>query len=207
MSVLEDLRSQKFIERLKTKDPSLWSDDPAEQRAISNRLGWVTIHRSMQANLPQLTELAEWVREIGFQHAVLLGMGGSSLAPEVLQRTFGSAPGHPELIVLDTTDPTAILRVENRIEIESTLFIVSSKSGGTIETSSLQRYFEERMRDASGETGSLDNFIAITDPETELHNRAREDGYHRVYVNPPDIGGRYSALSFFGLVPAADHRR
>jgi transaldolase/glucose-6-phosphate isomerase len=203
MSALDTLRQQNYLERLRRKDPGLWSDDPTQQRKIADRLGWLTVHRSILANLDQLTEVAAWVRELDFRHAVLLGMGGSSLAPEVFYRTFGSAVGHPELIVLDTTDPTAILRVENRIDIETTLFIVSSKSGTTIETSSLQSYFEERMRDASGETGSLDNFIAITDPETVLHNRARDEGYHRIFVNPPDIGGRYSALSFFGLVPAA----
>jgi glucose-6-phosphate isomerase len=203
MSILETLREQNFIERLQKRDPSLWSDDPAVQRTISQRLGWLTIHRSMLANVRELQELGAWAKELGFLHAVLLGMGGSSLAPEVFQRVFGSAPGHPELIVLDTTDPTAILRVENSVQPESTIFIVSSKSGTTIETASLQRYFGERTLDVTGDTGSLDNFIAVTDPETPLLNQAREAGYHRAFVNAPDVGGRYSALSFFGLVPAA----
>src|SRR6185295_6271540 len=110
----------------------------------------------------ELNEFVEWVQENEFQWIVLLGMGGSSLAPEVLQRTFGSHAGRPELIVLDTTDPEAILHVENRINVINTLFIVSSKSGTTIETASLHRYFAERMQDATGDTGTLSNFVAIT---------------------------------------------
>jgi glucose-6-phosphate isomerase len=197
------LREQDFLTRLRKKDPSLWSQDPRDQAIIQNRLGWVTVHRSIQASIGEMLEVAGWVRELDFQRVVLIGMGGSSLAPEVFQSTFGAAPGFPELIVLDSTDPMAVARVENRIEIETTLFIISSKSGTTIETASLQRYFEERMWDATGDIASLDNFIAITDPDTPLHHQAIEDGYHKVFVNPPDIGGRYSALSFFGLVPAA----
>lgn len=191
-----------FFERLQARDASLWSSDPAVQDKISQRLGWVNLHESMIASLGELHDFADWVRALGFRHAVLLGMGGSSLAPEVFQRTFGAAPGFPELHVLDTTDPLAILRVENRIEVHSALFIVSSKSGTTLETTSLERYFAERTLDATGDTGALDNFVAVTDPETPLHLRARETGFHRVFVNPPDIGGRFSALSFFGLVPA-----
>ena len=203
MSIIQTLRDQKFIERLRRKDASLWSDDPAIQATINKRLGWLTVHRSMLLNVQDLMELGAWAREMGFRQAVLLGMGGSSLAPEVIQRTFGSTPGSPELTVLDTTDPTAILKLENRLAVETTLFIVSSKSGTTVETASLQRYFEARTIDITGETGSLDNFIAITDPDTALLHQAREAGYHRAFVNPPDVGGRYSALTFFGLAPAA----
>ncbi len=191
-----------FFERLQARDASLWSSDPAVQEKISQRLGWVNLHESMRASLGELREFADWVRALGFRHAVLLGMGGSSLAPEVFQRTFGAAPGFPELHVLDTTDPLSILRVENRIDAHSALFIVSSKSGTTLETTSLERYFAERTLDATGDTGALGNFVAVTDPETPLHLRARESAFHRVFVNPPDIGGRFSALSFFGLVPA-----
>jgi glucose-6-phosphate isomerase len=192
-----------FFERLKAHDASLWSSDPATQALIRDRLGWLALHETMASSAPQLTEFAEWVQSLGFRHAVLLGMGGSSLAPEVFQRTFGAAPGFPELTVLDTTDPFSIIRAENRIDTPATLFIVSSKSGTTIETASLHRYFAERTVDATGDTGALDNFVAVTDPETTLHRAAREQGFHRVFVNPPDIGGRFSALSFFGLVPAA----
>lgn len=203
MSLIDELRGRHFSDRLRRKDPSLWTDDPRTGKLIASRLGWLTVHRSMLASVAELQELAGWVRELDFSAAVLIGMGGSSLAPEVFSHIFGPADGFPPLHVIDSTDPTAILRLENRIDIETTLFIVSSKSGTTIETVCLQRYFAERMRDASGDTGALDNFIAITDPDTPLHHQAREEGYHRVFVNPPDIGGRYSALSFFGLVPAA----
>ncbi len=192
-----------FFERLQARDASLWAAEPAIQEKIRQRLGWVNLHESMRDSLDELRGFADWVGELGFRHAVLLGMGGSSLAPEVFQRTFGAAPGFPELHVLDTTDPLAIVRVENTIDVHSTLFIVSSKSGTTVETISLERYFAERTIDATGDTGALDNFVAVTDPDTPLHHRARESGFHRVFVNPPDIGGRFSALSFFGLVPAA----
>jgi len=192
-----------FFGRLQARDASLWSSDPAIQQKIGQRLGWLNLHESMDASLDELRGFADWVRELGFRHAVLLGMGGSSLAPEVFQRTFGATPGFPELLVLDTTDPLAIVRVENRVDVTATLFIVSSKSGTTVETTSLERYFAERTLDATGDTGALENFVAVTDPETPLHERARESGFHTVFVNPPDIGGRFSALSFFGLVPAA----
>jgi transaldolase/glucose-6-phosphate isomerase len=203
MSVLESLREQNFLERLRDRDASLWSDEPEAQAVISSRLGWLDVHRQMLDRLDELRDFAEWVRENEFRWAVLLGMGGSSLAPEVLQRTFGSRNGYPELIVLDTTDPESILRVENRINIVSTLFIVSSKSGTTIETASLHRYFAERTQDATGDTGVLTNFVAVTDPGTVLHRQAEEEDFHHVFLNPPDIGGRYSALSMFGLAPAA----
>jgi glucose-6-phosphate isomerase len=203
MSVLESLREQNFLKRLRDRDASLWSDEPAAQAVISNRLGWLDVHRQMLDRLDELRDFAEWVRENEFRWAVLLGMGGSSLAPEVLQRTFGSRNGYPELIVLDTTDPESILRVENRINIVSTLFIVSSKSGTTVETASLHRYFSERTQDATGDTGVLSNFVAVTDPNTVLHRQAEEEDFHHVFLNPPDIGGRYSALSMFGLAPAA----
>lgn len=203
MSALESLREQNFLERLRDRDASLWSDEPAEQAVIVNRLGWLDVHRQMLDRLDELRNFAEWVSENEFRWAVLLGMGGSSLAPEVLQRTFGSRAGYPELIVMDTTDPESILRVENRINIVSTLFIVSSKSGTTIETASLHRYFAERTQDATGDTGVLSNFVAVTDPGTVLHRQAIDEDFHHVFLNPPDIGGRYSALSMFGLVPAA----
>lgn len=203
MPLIDQLRADNFLERLRAKDASLWSDDAREQALIADRLGWLHVHRTMLGHLRELAEFAAWVRENGFQHVVLLGMGGSSLAPEVLQRTFGAAPGYPELIVLDTTDPETIIRVENRINVVATLFIVSSKSGTTIETACLQRYFSERTQDITGDTGALYNFVAITDPGTILHRIAEQEGFHSVFLNPPDVGGRYSALSYVGMVPAA----
>ena len=172
-----------FFERLQARDASLWAAEPAIQEKIGQRLGWLNLHESMGDSLDELRGFADWVRELGFRDAVLLGMGGSSLAPEVFQSTFGATTGFPALHVLDTTDPQAILRVENRIDVLATLFIVSSKSGTTVETTSLERYFAERTIDASGDTGALDNFVAVTDPDTPLYHRAGESAFHRVFVN------------------------
>jgi glucose-6-phosphate isomerase len=192
---------QEILQRLLAKDASLWSDDPEKQAKIRNRLGWLDLHDTMAVRRAELDEFAREVRARGYTRAVLLGMGGSSLAPEVLQATFGAAPGYPPLTVLDTTDPTSILALEGSIDPRSTLFIVSSKSGTTLETLSLCRYFAAKTR-AAGAT-ALDNFIAITDPGTPLEELASRERFWRCFLNPPDVGGRYSALSYFGLVPAA----
>jgi transaldolase / glucose-6-phosphate isomerase len=189
-------------DRLRQQDASLWSRDSSVQKSVENRLGWLTSHQLMRERLSELDELARDVRQAGFQHAVLLGMGGSSLAPEVLQTSIGNQPGYPELIVLDTTNPDTISRVRKRIDIERTLFIVSSKSGTTVETSTLFNYFYAEVTNATG-SNSGSQFIAITDPDTALESLARERGFRAVFRNPPDIGGRYSALSYFGMVPAA----
>lgn len=197
------LRERRFLERLTDKDPSLWSADPAEQEKIRNRLGWLTVHELMAGRREEMRDFAREVRDRGYTHAVLLGMGGSSLAPEVFQRTFGAAPGCPPLSVLDTTDPTTILETDRSLKQSETLFIVSSKSGSTIETQCLYRYFAARVREVRGHGGALENFVAITDPGTVLARQAEDEGFWRCFLNPDDIGGRYSALSYFGLVPAA----
>jgi hypothetical protein len=142
------------------------------------------------------------VREAGFSDVFLLGMGGSSLCPEVLRRTFDSAPGFPALTVLDTTHPDAIIQARRDVDLAGTLFLVSSKSGGTIETMSLYRYFFAAVAAARGERAG-ENFIALTDPGTSLERLARERDFRRVVPTPADVGGRYSALTPFGLVPAA----
>jgi len=189
------------LQRLLAKDATLWAQSADEQDAIRSRLGWLTLHDTMAVRRAELDEFAREVRARGYQRAVLLGMGGSSLAPEVFQATFGAAPGYPLLTVLDTTDPATILAVERSLDLPRTLFIVSSKSGTTIETVSLFRYFAEKVRPLTG--GRLDNFIAITDPGTPLEELASKERFWRCFLNPPDVGGRYSALSYFGLVPAA----
>jgi hypothetical protein len=156
----------------------------------------------MMNQVGDLEAFANEVAGAGFTHAVLLGMGGSSLAPEVLRRTFGVRPGRLELTVLDNTSPAAVRAVESAHDLERTLFIVSSKSGTTLEVSSFERYFHARVGARLGDRAGA-SFVAITDPGTPLERLARERGYRRVFSNPPDIGGRYSALSYFGLVPAA----
>jgi transaldolase / glucose-6-phosphate isomerase len=196
-STLEELNKRDIPRKLDQRDPSAWSDDPEVQREIRDRLGWLTVVDQMEDEGAKLRAFAERIRDEGFRDVVLLGMGGSSLAPEVLKQTFGSVGGFPTLHVLDTTDPDAIRRVEQSSELQRTLFIVSSKSGGTIETATLGDYFWERC----GKNGR--QFIAITDPGTDLAQQASDRGYRQVFSNQPDIGGRYSALSYFGLVPAA----
>ncbi len=197
----ERLNREQVARRLWERDASLWKSDPTVQREIRERLGWLEVATSMQGKLEEINSLVQAVREEGYQYAVLLGMGGSSLCPEVLRLTFGVAPGYLELFVLDTTDPDTIHSVEARIDLSKTLFIVASKSGETIETRSHFAYFYERVSHLGGESGA--HFIAITDPGTALETLAQQHGFRHVFANPPDIGGRYSALSFFGLVPGA----
>ena len=183
--------------RLLARDPSLWSADPAAQREIAQRLGWLELPRSMAPHAGDLAGFADGVRRAGYARVVLLGMGGSSLAPETFARVFGPRQGFPALAVLDSTDPAFIAAVEHAAPLERTFFLVSSKSGTTLETSDLFEYFWQRTG------GRGEQFAAITDPGTALAALGRERKLRRVFENPPDIGGRYSALSFFGLVPAA----
>jgi transaldolase / glucose-6-phosphate isomerase len=201
-AALDRASREEFARRIWEKDPTLWKPNPAEQNEITNRLGWLTVAEQMYDVLPRLHDLREDARRAGFTHAVLLGMGGSSLAPEVLRRTFGVAVGQPDLLVLDSTDPQTILDVERTIELSRTLFIVASKSGGTIETLSHFKYFHAKLQDVVGDEAGA-HFIAITDPGTKLDQLAREHNFRAIFRNPEDIGGRYSALSYFGLAPGA----
>lgn len=155
------------------------------------------------AHLRLLTGLAEGAHEGGFTHAVVLGMGGSSLCPEVLKRTFGKREGYPELLVLDSTDPAQILALEGRIALATTLFIVSSKSGSTLEPNIFKQYFFDRVQRLVGPTEAGRQFLAITDPGSTLHRGADAEGFCRLSFGIPGIGGRYSALSNFGMAPAA----
>ncbi len=189
--------------RIWHRDPDLWKPgDTAHAAVIRNRLGWLDVVSAMREQLPALAALTAEVREAGWRDCVLLGMGGSSLCPEVLRSSFGSAAGQPTLHVLDTTDPLAIARVTGKIDPARTGYIVSSKSGTTLETLSHLAHFWE-VTTAAGTADPGSHFIAVTDPGTSLGATARERGFRHVFENPPDIGGRYSALSMFGLVPAA----
>jgi transaldolase/glucose-6-phosphate isomerase len=185
---------QDVARRVWAKDESLWGGPGVPE--IGNRLGWLTISDAMLERADELVEFARGCFAEGLRDAVLLGMGGSSLAPEVLWRTFGAADDALALHVLDSTDPAAILAVQEQIDLERTLFVVSTKSGGTIETLSLFEHFHSLLGDGS-------RFIAITDPGSSLLELAREHGFRASFENDPNIGGRYSALSLFGLVPAA----
>ena len=165
------------------------------QTQIRNRLGWLDCVERMQVFLPEIEEFVASAKS-DFDRIVLLGMGGSSLAPEVFAAIFGSVPGYPDLTVVDTTDPVAILRIDREFDLAKTLFVVSTKSGSTIETLSLFQYFYHRL----GRKG--DNFVAITDPASNLEEIADKCCFRKTFLNSADIGGRYSALSYFGLVPA-----
>ncbi|MCH8346658.1 MAG: bifunctional transaldolase/phosoglucose isomerase [Chloroflexi bacterium] len=199
-ATLADLHQRDAVGRIWRKDHTLWKPDPRE---ISDRLGWLNVTEVMSEQVPAMEALATEVRDEGFRHVVLLGMGGSSLGPEVLRQAFGSAAGYPELIVLDSTVPAWVRAVTGTIDPAKTLFLVSSKSGGTIESNALYRHFRALVDDALGKDRAGMSFVAITDPDTPLERLGRSEGFRRVFLNPSDIGGRYSVLSYFGLVPAA----
>jgi glucose-6-phosphate isomerase len=193
---LRQMDGAHLVGRVWARDPTVWKPDP-DTPEITNRLGWLDVAGTMLAAAPELQQFAEQARG-RFDRVVLCGMGGSSLAPEVLRRTFGSRAGFPRLTVLDTTDPGTVEAVGSAAEpLAKTLFIVSSKSGTTQETASLAAHFWA----ATGEAGA--QFVAVTDPGTPLERLGRARGFRRTFLNPPEIGGRYSALSYFGLVPAA----
>ncbi|HEV1998355.1 MAG TPA: glucose-6-phosphate isomerase [Candidatus Dormibacteraeota bacterium] len=198
---LERLTRERCAERLWARDGSLWTADAQAQADIAYWTGWLDVPQKM---LQRGAEFEVARQEMGsrFDHVVLCGMGGSSLCPDVLRTTFGKQEGAPELSVLDSTHPATIAALDARITLGKTLFLVASKSGGTTETLSHYRYFHEKMRDAQVEHHGR-YFVAITDEGSGLQKLAGEQDFGHVFLNPPDIGGRYSALSYFGMVPAA----
>ncbi len=197
---LAQMGQENVIARIWAHDHTLWKPEPKE---ITNRLGWLHIAEAMQAALPELQSLAQAVRADGYSHALLLGMGGSSLAPQVLRKTFGVQPGYLDLAVLDSTDPGAVLAYAQQLDPARTLYIVSTKSGGTVETLSFFKYFYNQVAEALGAKRAGAHFIAITDPGSKLAEVAAEYKFRKTFLNDPNIGGRYSALSYFGLLPAA----
>jgi transaldolase/glucose-6-phosphate isomerase len=191
---LEQAQKEDVARRIWHHDETLWGGPGPE---IGNRLGWLTISQRMLDQCDALAEFTDQCRADGLQDVVLCGMGGSSLAPEVIRQSFGGRQGGGlDLHVLDSTDPAAIKAVEDAVDLERTLFLISSKSGGTIETMSQYHYFRSKVSNPH-------NFVAITDPGSSLAELGESEGFRRVFLNDPDIGGRYSALSYFGLVPAA----
>jgi glucose-6-phosphate isomerase len=194
---------ERWIPRIWDRDPTVWKDDGAHARVIRNALGWLTVARTMRGRAAEITEWADGVRGRGISRVVLCGMGGSSLAPEVFARTFQKAD-RPEVVVLDSTCPEQIRAVEKGLDLKRTLFVISSKSGSTLETIAQFRYFHHKVAQAAAspaDAGEL--FAAITDPGSPLERLAGEHRFGRIFRNFSDIGGRYSALSYFGLVPAA----
>ncbi len=196
---LEQLAFNRAVDRLWAKDHRLWKPDPTE---ISNRLGWLSLPQDMLQQVDTLRLLAEETKRNGITDVVLLGMGGSSLGPEVFRASFGSQKGYPNLWVLDSTVPGWVKSVTKAIQPARTLFLVASKSGGTIEVMSLFAHFWHLLTRTKGNQGGR-QFIAITDPATGLERMAKDYGFRQIFSNPADIGGRYSVMSLFGLVPAA----
>lgn len=207
-TALDEIKDDRIIERIWSHDHTVWKAEPAE---ITNRLGWLDTVEAMSSHLARLESLGAAVRAEGYTHGLILGMGGSSLAPEVLRRTFGVKAGdnaggpYLDLEVLDSTDPGAVLAVtqEDRLDPARTLFIVASKSGGTVESLSLFKFFYNWMADALGPDRAGEHFVAITDPDSGLADLADRHGFRATFINDPNIGGRYSALSYFGMVPGA----
>lgn len=197
-ATIADWQSGAKMKRLWNRDASLWTGDDE-----SKWLGWLDIVEEQQAQHDQLQAIAKEVQARGFEHVLLLGMGGSSLCPEVLRMTFGRIPHFPILHVLDSTDPAQVKAFEHQIDIAKTLFIVSSKSGSTLEPNIFKQYFFERAKQVVGANKVGSQFVAITDPGSKMQQVAENDHFLHVFFGRPSIGGRYSALSNFGMVPAA----
>ena len=198
----DKLDAENFSRRLWECDATLWKSAPEHQKIIHNALGWLTVSQTMLEHIDELLSFVEDVRRAGFKHAVVLGMGGSSLCPDVCRATFGTTPNFLKLQILDSTVPERVLRVDESVDLAHTLFLVSSKSGGTVEPLSFFKYFYDRVQSIKCDAAS-ENFVAITDPGTSLEKLAAEKNFRKIFPGQPDIGGRYSALSNFGMVPAA----
>ena len=199
---LAALQKGGFTEKLWARDASLWKKGTRALEHIKNRLGWLTVVEVMLEQAGELIGYGRRTKKAGFAHVILLGMGGSSLSAYVYRMICGVTPGYPDLLILDSTDPSMIRRMEKSVDLTRTLFIVASKSGTTLEVKSLHQYFYHRLQDLKGNAAGK-HFLAITDPESPLEALAEEQHFQKSFLNPPDIGGRYSALSYFGLIPAA----
>jgi transaldolase/glucose-6-phosphate isomerase len=197
-ATLKDWQANHKMARLWRGDARLWTSDDEDKW-----VGWLRVVEGQLAHVQQLADAAADAAKAGFTHALLLGMGGSSLCPEVLKFTFGKQTGYPELHVLDSTDPAQIRSVESKVDLARTLCIVASKSGSTLEPNIFKQYFFHRIKQAVGNGKAGQHFIAITDPGSKMQQVAERDGFRKIFFGVPSIGGRYSALSNFGMVPAA----
>lgn len=199
-NTLINLRDKNIVNRIWKKDHTVWRENPEE---ISNRLGWLDCLEVTGKSLNEINSFVEEIRKEGFRNALLMGMGGSSLTPEVFRFTFGVENGYLDMHVLDSTHPEAIFEYEKNFDPEKTLYIVSTKSGGTVETMSFMKYFFTGVSGKLGREEASKHFIAITDPGSGLEETAKQLKFRKIFLNDPDIGGRFSALSLFGIVPAA----
>lgn len=197
---ISKLSEEKIVGRIWNRDHTVWDDNPDE---ISNRLGWLDSVETTSKAIGEIKEFVQSVINDGFTHALLMGMGGSSLAPEVFRLTFGVREEHLDLTVIDSTHPDAVREFSKKLKAEKTLYIVSTKSGGTVETISFMKYFYNKTLNELGKDNAGKHFAAITDPGSGLEEMAKELNFRKIFLNDPNIGGRYSALSLFGMVPAA----
>lgn len=193
---LKKMQKARFLERLTKKDTSLWKKDAENKKIIANALGWLEVPNQMIKNLPEINSFTDFARK-KFTACVVLGMGGSSLAPEVFRAVFEQKKDYPKLYVLDTTHPLQIAETEKKLNLKKTLFIFASKSGTTTEPNWQFDYFRKKLKNPQN------NFIAITDKNTPLEKLAKRHKFIKIFINPSDIGGRFAALSYFGLVPAS----
>jgi len=197
-AALDDWKKNDKVKRMWAGDASVWTG--ADE---GKWLGWLTMTEDQLAHIDDLKNIATDIAKSGYKHAVLLGMGGSSLCPEVMRMTFGKIPGHPEMHVLDSTDPAQIAALEAKLDLNSTLCIVSSKSGGTLEPNIFKQYFFAQVKAKVGAAEVGNRFLAVTDPGSKMQHVAEGDKFRKIFMGLPSIGGRYSALSNFGMVPAA----
>src|SRR5712671_6653326 len=191
-AILDDWQAAGRVRKLWARDPSLWTNSGEDKW-----LGWLDIVAEQLRNVRRFTNFAAEVNDAKFSHVLLMGMGGSSLCPEVMRESFGKLPGFPELHVLDSTAPAQIKTIENKIDLANTLFIVSSKSGTTLEPNIFKQYFFERVKQTIGAEKAGSRFIAVTDPGSKLQSEAEADKFRHTFPGVPSIGGRYSALSNF----------
>lgn len=198
--LIEKCNNENIVDRIWKKDHTVWSSDPTE---ITNRLGWLDSVEVTGKSVKEINELVDEVRSAGYTHALLMGMGGSSLAPEVFRLTFGVKDGYLDLSVIDSTHPEVVMEKVKQLNPVKTLYIVSTKSGGTVETFSFMKFFYNYVLKILGKGEVGKHFIAITDPGSGLQKVAEELNFRKIFLNDPDIGGRFSALSLFGIVPAA----
>ncbi|MGA8012589.1 MAG: hypothetical protein WB949_09200, partial [Candidatus Acidiferrales bacterium] len=197
-ATLDDWKANNKVQRLWARDASLWTNTDE-----GKWLGWLGIVEEQLAKRQSFQVIAEEIRAAGFKQAVLLGMGGSSLCVEVLKLTFGRISGYPEVLVLDSTDPAQIKALESKLDLAKTIFIVSSKSGSTLEPNIFKQYFFERVRQVVGAAEAGKHFIAVTDPGSNMQKVAEASGFRHIFFGLASIGGRYSALSDFGAIPGA----
>lgn len=202
LGYVEELVKMHAASRIWQRDVQFWTSEPDHIKIIANRLGWLSVAETMLGKVGELVAFRDELLARGLTDAVVLGMGGSSLAPDVLRATFGTQERGLRIHVLDTTDPTTVRLLEQQLDLSKTLFIVASKSGGTLEVNAFYKYFRAKADEQLGEAAGT-HFVAITDEGTSLEQLAQEEKFLRTFINPSDIGGRYSALSYFGLVPAA----